>query len=457
MIDKVIVFERKAYAEMLAWKKNLADRYALLVEGARRVGKTSLVKRFIQNEYESSIYIDFSGAAIEVNAVKEAFAEAPTIPNLIERLELLYMVKLEPGKSCIVFDEVQRFPVARERIKHFMEYGRYHYIETGSLVGIKENVKDIVIPSEEHGMKLHPMDFEEFLDAMGATMMKEHIRNCFRDRKPLGMGIHEKALDLFRLYMVVGGMPQSVAAYLRGGDHPLEASESAKREILRLYDQDIGKYAKGYASKVRAIFRMIPSALSRHEKKFHLSDIDKNARMRRYENAFLWLADSMVANIAYNATEPDVGLGMYLDNSTYKCYSLDTGLLLTQAMGGTPQIDARLLRGVRYDDLGVNEGMFFENAVAQTLVARGFDLFFFSRRDQECAENTMEVDFLVRSGIKVCPVEVKSSGYRTHASLDRFVGRYRRHLGSRYVVCTDEYEEQAGVVYLPVYMAHCIG
>lgn len=451
-----ILYERKAYAEMLEWKQNLADRYALLVEGARRVGKTCLVKRFAANEYESFIYIDFSGAAGEVDAVKRAFAEAPTIQSLIERLELLHMVKLIPGKSCIVFDEVQRFPVARERIKHFMEYGHYHYIETGSLVGIKENVEDIVIPSEEHGMKLHPLDFEEFLDAMGASMLSGHIRTCFDKGQPLGAGVHEKAIDYFRLYMTVGGMPQSVSAYLKGGDHPLEASELAKREILRLYDQDIGKYAKGYSSKVRAIFRMIPGALSRHDKKFHLSDIEKNARMRRYENAFLWLADSMVTNIAYNATEPDIGLEMYLDNSTYKCYSLDTGLLLTQAMGGTPKPDSRLLRGVRYDNLGVNEGMFFENAVAQALAAKNYDLFFFSRRDQKHAENTMEVDFLFRNGIKICPIEVKSSGYRTHASLDRFVTRYHRHLGSKYVVCSEDYEERDGIVYLPIYMTHCL-
>ena len=451
-----VVFARKAYAAMLDWKNNLADKYALLVEGARRVGKTCLVRRFVEQEYDSFIYIDFSGAAREVDAVKRAFQESSGISNLIERLELLFMVKLVPDRSCLVFDEVQRFPMARECIKHLVEYGRYHYIETGSLVGIRENVEDIVIPSEEHGMKLYPLDFEEFLDAMGASMMKDHIQACFHDRKALGTGVHEKALDLFRLYMVVGGMPQSVSAYLEGRDRPLEASEAAKREILRLYDQDIGKYAKGYASKVRAIFRMIPSALSRHEKKFRLSDIDKNARMRRYENAFLWLADAMVANIAYNATAPDLGLGMNLDNTTCKCYSLDTGLLLTQAMGGTSKTDLRLLRGVRYDNLGINEGMFFENAVAQALVAAGSDLFFFSRRDQKCVENTMEVDFLVRNGIKISPIEVKSAGYRTHASLDRFVGKYHRNLGPKYVICSDDYEEQGGITYLPIYMTHCI-
>lgn len=232
-------FKRKAYAQMLDWKSNLADRYALLVEGARRVGKTYLVSEFVEREYESSIYIDFSGSAKEVKAIQRAFLEADGIPNLIERLELLFMVKMIPGRSCLVFDEVQRFPVAREMIKHLVEYGRYHYIETGSLVGIKENVKDIVIPSEEHGMKLNPLDFEEFLDAMGASMIKDHIRRCFEERKSLAAGVHEKAMDLFRLYMVVGGMPQSVSAYLEADDRKLEACDAAKREILRLYGQDI--------------------------------------------------------------------------------------------------------------------------------------------------------------------------------------------------------------------------
>ena len=450
------LFERKAYSEMQDWKRNLADRYALMVEGARRVGKTSLVRRFVESEYDSHIYIDFSRPEREVRDVKTAFEESDGIRNLLSRLELIFMVKLVSGRSCIVFDEVQRFPVARGMIKHLMEYGRYHYIETGSLLGIHENVKDILIPSEEHGMKLHPLDFEEFLDAVGASMMKDHIRQRFNERKPLGPGVHEKALDLYRQYMVVGGMPQSVAAYLHDDENSIEASEAAKREILRLYESDIGKYAKGYAAKVKAIYRMIPSALSRHEKKFHISKINKNARMRRYENAFLWLSDAMVANMAYNSTTPDLGLGMNLDGSTFKCYSLDTGLLLTQAMGGSSSPDMRILRGVRYDNLGINEGMFFENAVAQTLVSCGQDLLFFSRYDWKDPKNTMEIDFLVRRGIKICPVEVKSGGFRAHASLDRFLKRYRRNLGNGIVICARDYHEEAGCTYLPIYMAHCI-
>ena len=441
---------------MLEWKTDLADKYALLIEGARRVGKTTLVKRFVEAEYDSYIYIDFSKQDRATHDAKSAFVKCNGVKDLISRLELIFLVKMVPGRSCLVFDEVQLYPIARSMIKHLVEYGQYHYIETVSLVGIRENVKDILIPSEEHSMRLFPLDFEEFLDALGASMIKEPIRECFANGKPLGVGIHEKALDLYRQYMIVGGMPQSVAAYVNDEERPLEASEVAKREILRLYEADIGKYAKGYAAKVRAIFRTIPSALARKEKKFHLSDINANARMRRYENAFLWLSDAMVANVAYNATSPDIGLEMNLDSTTFKCYLLDTGLLLTQAMSGTPHLDARIIRGVRYDNLGVNEGMFFENAVAQTIASAGYDLFFYSRRDQKDSSNTMEIDFLIRSGIKVCPIEVKSGGFRAHASLNRFMGKFKPYLGVKYVICTGDYAEEAGIVYLPIYMAHCL-
>ena len=443
-------FSRKAYAEMLEWKKKLAGKYALLIEGARRVGKTHLVRTFAAREYESFIFIDFSHKDSLVRESKKAFVEERDVVGTLERLQTIHRVSLVPGKSCLVFDEVQRFPPAREAIKRLVEYGKYHYIETGSLLGIRENVKDIVIPSEEHRMKLHPLDFEEFLWALGADRMAETIRERFNEGKPMGW-LHGEALKMARQHMVVGGMPQSVEAYCAGDDHRLEDSESAKREIISLYESDIGKYAKGYAPKVRAIFRHIPAALNTREKKFHLSDIDGNARMRRYENAFLWLADAMVANIAYNSTDPGVGLEMNLDESLFKCYLLDTGLLLTQAMAGASATDSRLLRAVLYDKLGVNEGMFFENYVAQALVGRGRDLFFYSRSTPR-----VEVDFLFRNGIKTCPIEVKSSGYRVHASLDWLIANRHSCLGPRYVICTGDYENDGGITYLPFYMAHCL-
>lgn len=453
-------FHKKAYTKMLDWKASLAGKYALLVEGARRVGKTHLIREFVANEYESSIYIDFSQKGSAVAASKRAFAEEDDVRGVIERLSIIHGARLSPdGASCLVFDEVQRFPAAREMIKALMEHGRYHCIESGSLVGIKENVRDIVIPSEEHSMKLHPLDFDEFLEALGETPLRDAMRDAFAAGRPLGEDAHQKAMRLFRVYMVVGGMPQSVAAYIDGGDGRLEASERAKREILSLYEKDIGKYARGYASKVRAIFRNIPSALNTREKKFRLAALGANARMRRYEDSFLWLADAMVANMAYNATSPDVGLGMNVESSLFKCYSLDTGLLLTQAMaagagmGAGNRVDGRLLRGVLYDRLGVNEGMFFENAVAQALAANGHDLLFYSRKDAANAENTMEIDFLIRKGIKVVPIEVKSAKAREHASLDRFVRAFSRNLGPRYVVCTKNRFEESGLTYLPVYFA----
>ena len=444
-------FKRKAYREILDWKERLADKTALLVEGARRVGKTYLVSRFMREEYESCIYIDFSAKGKQVRAYKRAFAECDDVANLLERLQLLAGVTLVPGRSCVVFDEVQRYPPAREAIKQLVKYGTYHYIETGSLLGIHENVKDIVIPSEEHSIKLHPLDFEEFLWACGNSNLADYIRTCYEERRPLGKDIHEKAIDLARQYMVVGGMPQSVEAYLRGGDHRLEAAESMKQEILHLYMQDIGKYAKGYAPKVRAIFRHIPGALHSKEKKFRLADLSVNARMRRYENAFLWLSDAMVANIAYNSTDPNVGLDMSLEDSLFKCYAADTGLLVSQSMTGARDVDGRLLRGILYDKLGINEGMFFENFVAQSLVARGYELLFHSR-----ANPKMEIDFLIRRGIKICPIEVKSAACRRHASLDALIERCRDKLGAKYVICAEEFTEADGITYLPFYMAHCL-
>lgn len=449
--------DRKAFKELLNWKKNLSGKYALLVEGARRVGKTFLIQQFIKKEYESSIFIDFSLKNEQVTKAKKAFHEARDIADLLLRLQLIFETKLIEGRSCVVFDEVQLFPTARASIKSLVAYGRYHYIETGSLISIRENVKDILIPSEEHAITVHPLDFEEFLDAMGQTMLKDHIQSSFDRGEPILSELHDRAMALFRLYMVVGGMPQSVLAYLTAqGNDGLEAAEVAKREILRLYDEDIGKYAYGYASKVRAIFRMMPSALRRQEKKFHLSAISPDARMRRYENAFLWLDDARVANIAYNATSPDLGVGMSLDSSSFKCYSADTGLLITQSMSNGKQIDLRILRGILHENLGLDEGMFFENVIAQTLTAKGDRLFFYSRKDRDNPQNTMEIDFLTMRGIKVCPIEVKSGKYRAHASLDRMVAKFDRSLGPRYVVCGGELERDGDIIYLPVYMAWLI-
>ncbi len=454
---KQATINRKAYKQLLDWKQRLADKYALLIEGARRVGKTYLIQSFIQREYESSIYIDFSSKNKLTTSVKKAFIEESDVKTLLEHLSIIYGVRLIPGNSCIVFDEIQRFPQAREMIKSFMAYGKYHYIESGSLVGIKENTKDIVIPSEEHSLKLYPLDFEEFMEASEETLLLDAIHNAFAQKTALRKEYHAKALRLFRTYMVVGGMPQSMSAYLQGDEHRLEDSELAKREILSLYNKDIGKYASSYASKVRSLFKHIPSALNSREKRFHLADLDTNARTRRYENAFLWLTDAMLVNLAYNSESPDIGLEMNLENTLLKAYSLDTGLLITQAMTGSPEVDSRLLRGVLYDNLGINEGMFFENAVAQALAANGNELFFYSLKDSKTPSATMEIDFLLRDGIKICPIEVKSAQYRRHISLDRFMVQFRKKTGQPYVICRGNLEISDNIIYIPIYMTHLLG
>lgn len=421
------------------------------------MGKTCVIKRFAETEYSSFIYIDFSMTDRRTSDAKKAFGKAKDIADLLLRLQLIFEVKLVDGESCLIFDEVQRFPVAREAIKHLVAYGRYHYIESGSLVGIKENVRDIVIPSEEHKLKMYPLDFLEFLDATGHTMIKEEVLRCQAEKTLPLPELHQSAIDLFRLYMVVGGMPQSVAAYVSAdGEDGLQASEYAKREILSLYEADIGKYAKGYASKVRDVFHMVPSALNRHERKFHLTAISPDARMRRYENAFLWLEDAMIVNTARNAFNPNLEMDMSIDGSSFKCYLLDTGLLVTMAMGTGKASDLRILRGILHDNLGINEGMFFENVVAQMLVAQGDELRFYSRKNLRSPHDTMEIDFLVKRGIKIVPIEVKSGRYRAHASLDRFLEKFKRNVSVGYVCCSGNYETAGDVVYLPAYMASSI-
>jgi len=448
------IFERKVYAQLLDWKRRLAGKYALLLEGARRVGKTYVLKRFAETEYKSFIYIDFSMSDKRTSDAKAAFGEAKDIPDLLLRLQFIFETRLFEGESCLVFDEVQRFPVAREAIKHLVAHGRFHYIESGSLVGVKENVRDIVIPSEEHKIKMFPLDFAEFLDATGHGLVREELQRCGANKTAPMVELHRGALDLFRLYMVVGGMPQSVSAFLSADNgEGIYASEDAKREILSLYEDDIGKYAKGYASKVRDVFRMVPSALNRHERKFHLAAISPAARMRRYENAFLWLEDAMIVNTAKNAFNPNLEIDMNLDSSSFKCYLLDTGLLVSMAMGAGKATDPRILRGLLHGNLGINQGMFFENAVAQALVAQGDELRFYSRKDLQNPGNTMEIDFLVKRGIKVVPVEVKSGRYRSHASLDRFLAKFGRHAAGGFVCCPGNYEKAGDIVYLPAYLA----
>ena len=441
--------KRKAYDKLLDWKSRFASKYALMLDGARRVGKSWLAETFAKSEYAAYVIIDFTKVKQDVKELFEEYLD--DLETFFMLLQTKLKVKLPPGKSLIVFDEVQAFPRAREAIKHLVKDGRYHYLETGSLVSIEENVANIVVPSEEEHLDMYPMDFEEFLWTQGDEVSVPFLRDAFDRRQPLGDSAHKTALARFREYMLVGGMPQSVAAFLE--TRSFEKSDRCKRGILELYREGLFKHAGKHALRVRAVFDGVPAQLSRKGKKYRLSSLGQDARHREYEDAFLWLDDARIVLPCYNATDPQVGLALSADVATVKLYSSDVGLLVTQALRDESVTDQDLYREIYLGRIGVNEGMFAENFVAQTLRMSGRELFFYSRYDMEKKENRMEIDFLIRRGGKICPVEVKSSRYATHASLDKFRAKFGDRLGESFLLYTKDLQVKDGIVHLPIYMA----
>ncbi len=448
---EAMVLRRKILDYFHNWKENRQGTTALLIEGARRVGKSYAAKVFAESAYKSYILIDFANAKKSVRQIFEE--DSSDLDLFFNKLSALYGVKLYPRNSLFIFDEVQLFPPARQLIKYLVADGRFDYIETGSLLSIKRNVSEIVIPSEEESVIMHPLDFEEFLWAMGNDTLGDFIRECFEKEHPLG-SLHKTAMDYFRQYMLVGGMPQSVLTYVQTKN--FENSDRIKRDILKLYQNDIGKYAGVYAAKVRSIFSQIPSQLSRHEKRFMLASLKKEARMRDYEDAFLWLDDAKVASICFNNTDPNVGLGLDEEHSTLKCYLLDTGLLFSLAFADQTALQEDVYRAILFDKLEINEGMFFENMVAQMLSAGGHSLYFYSRVDNQNAENRIEIDFLIRRGAGICPVEAKSAYYQKHSSLDKFLKKFSRRTKEGIIIYTKDFKKEGAVTYLPVYMTSCL-
>ncbi len=441
--------QRKAYSKLLDWKKDMKGATALRLDGARRVGKSTLVTEFAKNEYKSYLYIDFSVAEKQV---KEIFTQnARDLDLLFNKLSRAYGVTLHRRKSLVIFDEIQMFPFARQMIKHFVEDGRYDYIETGSLISIQSNIQNILIPSEEQQMYLHPLDFEEFLWAMGVDDLMEYLKECYEHNVPVGGAVHNRAMDLFRQYMLVGGMPQAVSEYARSKN--FSRVDIFKKEILSVYRADITRFAKGYEKKVEAIFDDIPSELSKKNKKFRISTLGEGARMREYESAFMWLSDGMITSHCYNASDPSsAGLSMYMERPVMKCYLNDTGLLVTHAMPDKDDMDNLFYRDILLDKLGVNEGMFTENIVAQMLRASGNKLFYYYRSDASNAENNLEVDFLVRIGRKICPIEVKSSSSDSISSLKKFHKKFP-NTGQPIILYSGDVKTTNGILYLPLYMA----
>lgn len=444
--------KRKAYSKLLCWKEKGKGNTAILIEGARRVGKSYLARQFAENEYKSYIYIDFADIQKELLDVFEN--ESHDLDLFFLKLESFYGVHLERRNSCIIFDEVQMYPRARQMIKYLVADGRFDYIETGSLVSIKQNVENIVIPSEEDYLQLNPLDFEEFLMSFGEADLINYIRTCFEARKSMGDLLHRKALNYFRQYMIVGGMPQAVLKYHE--TKSLHDVNVVKQRILRLYRQDIVKFAKGYESKVLAIFDEIPSQLTKHEKKFSLASLSRNARLREYEDAFMWMSESRIANHCFNSTDPTVGINLNTDRLTRKCYMADTGLLITQAIEDGTFLEEEVLKAVMFDKIGINEGMLLENIVAQQLTASGHKLFFYSRVDKNDFHNNVEIDFLVRDKKKICPIEVKAGAYRKHTSLDRFGEMFSAKVGTKYIIHTKDLGKDGDVLCIPAYMAGLI-
>ena len=443
------MFKRKIYEELIKWKRISNGSTALLIDGARRVGKSYIAEEFAKNEYKSYILVDFGNVP---NDVLHLFAqESSDLDLFFAKLSAFYGIKLFKRDSLIVFDEVQQFPRARQLIKYLVADGRYDYLETGSLIRLKKNVQGIIIPSEEEHIEMFPMDFEEFLWAMGDTVTIPLIKACFESKKPLGQALHRKIMNDFRQYVLVGGMPQSVAAYLNGKD--FEASDMAKRRILKLYHDDVSKFAEGYEDKVFALFDGIPAQLSKKEKKYKLSSLGKKARFRSYEDSFVWLNESMIVNTCFNATDPNVGLALPADHSTQKCYMADTGLLVTQTFMDKAFTENGLYRAILFDKLSINEGMIMENVVAQMLRTNGHKLYFYSRTDATNRKNDMKIDFLITEGNKICPIEVKSNNYVSHSSLDKFRDKFSSKIGNSYILYSKDVIVKDGIIHLPIYMA----
>ena len=444
-----MVLKRKIYDKLLSWKSVSNGSTALMIDGARRVGKSFLCEQFAKNEYKSYIIIDFANVAPDI--VDLFTNDTYNLDYFFQKLSALYAVTLYKRNSVIVFDEVQQFPPARQLIKYLVADGRYDYIETGSLIRLKKNVQNIVIPSEEEHIEMFPLDFEEFLWALGNETAFPLIKTSFGRRLPLGQALHRKLMNDFRQYLLVGGMPQAVLAYIP--EKSFEDADKVKRRILNLYREDISKFAAGYEDKVYALFDNIPAQLSKKEKKYKLSSISKSARFRNYEDSFIWLNESLIVNTCFNSTDPNVGLALSADHTTQKCYMGDTGLLVTLTFMDSSYTENELYKAILFDNLSINEGMIIENVVAQSLRANGHKLYFYSRSDTDNRENHMEIDFLIAIGKKISPIEVKSEKYQSHVSLDKFLNKFKGRIGQPYILYTKDLMEKDGILHLPIYMA----
>ena len=438
-----MIFKRKKYNELKSWKKHSAGRTAMLVEGARRVGKSTLVEQFAKNEYKSYILIDFSREDEEVAAL---FRNMRDLDYFFLRLQTIFGTVLHNRDSVIIFDEVQFMPQARQAIKHLVADGRYDYIETGSLISIRKNVQNILIPSEEAHMTLHPMDFDEFNWAIGKEQVPTLLDQAFRMQRPLGDAAHRKLMQDLRLYMLVGGMPQAVDTYTATNN--LQEVDKTKRQILTLYDNDFFKIDP--SGRISMLFNAIPAQLSNNASRYQVGSVVENQTASRLSDLIAELDSSKTVVMSYHANDPHVDFELTKDPFRYKMYMADTGLFVTLAFRSQAFTDNIIYRQLLSDKLNVNLGYIFENLVAQMLTATGHQLFYHTF-PTESGNHSYEVDFLISKGNKVIPIEVKSSGYRTHASLDAFCRKYSARIAERLLLYTKDLSTDADTKCLPVY------
>jgi predicted AAA+ superfamily ATPase len=444
----LLMYERKIFDRMLQWKREFAPRYALFLKGARRVGKTTLAEKLGREAYRSYILVRFD----QIDpAVKDLFVNSlRDLDTLYATLQFVYNTQLHPRESLIILDEIQLFPPARQALKTLLEDGRYDFLETGSLAGITKRSKDILIPSEEYVLEVLPMDFEEYLWAKGNNMAMPLIREHFQSRKPMG-AMHQALMKVFREYMLVGGMPQAVEAFLTSKD--FGKADFVKQQILNLYAADMQEQNEENAEYVSSFFERIPAELSKHDKRYVLAHIDPNARLRSFRGPIRWLDESMVVNLAAQLDEPSAALNLVAGGTAFKCYMMDTGLLVSLAFRDRPYLENELYKAILLDRLQVNEGMILENMVAQCIRASGRRAFFYIERDAESRRTILEVDFVIRIGKKLVPVEVKSGASRQAKSLVRLKARYGSRIGESIVLHPGEIQNKEDIWYLPYYMA----
>ena len=438
------MFKRKIYDRLLQWKEESQGRTALMIEGARRVGKSTVAETFGKNEYDSYILIDFSIAS---QTVKDLFYDLSDLNFFFLQFQLLYRTDLIERRSLIIFDEVQLFPMARQAIKALVKDGRYDYIETGSLISIRKNVKDILIPSEERKISMYPMDYEEFLWAIGDETTTKLLRNAFSNRKAVGEQMNRKLMRDFRLYMLIGGMPQAVDEYLRTNNFRLV--DQVKRDILNLYEDDFRKIDP--TGRISMLFDAIPAELNKNASRYQVSSVLGNERADSILELIAELKDSKTVNVAYHADDPNTGMSNHKNLGKFKLFLADTGLFTTLVFKDKDFTENSIYEKLLSDKLSVNLGYLYENIVAQMLTAKGKELFYYTFMNEKTRHN-YEIDFILTRNNKICPIEVKSSGYKTHASLDKFSEKYSGRIAEKYLVYTKDLQKDKDVLMLPVYM-----